>query len=256
MPVDQNGNSSRPATPIPVSGQNADAPQVNVPVDDIYAILNRLVFLDGRKPLLGNQDFNGYRVTGAGDAVDDQDYVTKAQLDAALADIATIPTGVTLPLTSNTIPAGWLAVNGQTISRETYAGLWAHAQASGMLASSETDKPVGLFGPGNGATTFTLPNLYADGGYFIRPLASGRTIGSVQADELKSHTHGVNDPGHTHDYEGSSYQDRIVAGSESERGSTGTTRTTDPKTTGITIVAVGGTETRPKNVAYPVIIKA
>lgn len=262
MPVDSGGNATRPSSPIPVSGQDADAPQVNVPVDDIYSILNLLTFLDGRKSLRGNIPMNGYRAVGAANAVDGQDYVTLGQLQEILADLSQVPTGILAPLSGMTTPSGWVRANGQSLSRTTDATLWAFAQASGNLASSEETKTAGQYGPGNGTTTFTVPNLEADGGYFIRPVSSGRGIGTVQQDDFRNHDHGgeTEEGGmHDHDLDGGWAGLRNDRGGEAGSinvGSAVSQRTgMSPLHTHV-IPAEGGTETRPKNIAYPVIIKA
>lgn len=75
-------------------------------------------------------------------------------------------------------PTGWLKANGAVVSRATYSRLFT---AIGTL-----------FGGGDGSTTFALPDLR---GEFIRGwddgrgVDVGRTLGSFQADELKSHIH-------------------------------------------------------------------
>lgn len=258
MPVDSAGNATRAPSPIPVSGQDADAPDVNVPVDDIYSILNLLVFLDGRKSLRGNIPMNGYRSVGAANAVDPQDYVTFGQLQSLLASLSQVPTGIMAPLSGTAIPAGWVQANGQTLTRSSFPTLWAFAQASGNLATTEDAKTAGQYGPGNGTTTFTVPNLEADGGYFIRPVSSGRGIGTIQQDEFKSHDHGgETEPAGSHDHEydrGGSGNGAGGAGSYT--GPAGTYRTSLAPDHRHPIPAQGGTETRPKNIAYPVIIKA
>ena len=263
-PVDGGGNVTRPGSPLPVTGQTADAPQVNVPVDDIYAVLNQLAFLDGRKSLRGNIPMNGYRAVGAANAEGPQDYVTLSQLQSILATFGVVPTGAIMPLTGTTVPAGYVRANGVSLLRATFPNLWTFAQSSGNLAASEGVKTAGQYGPGDGSTTFTLPNLEADNGYFIRPMGGGRTIGSVQADDNRwhSHTASVNDPGHFHTPSGTFF----VGGSRSGKPGGGGSLVADdayPTSigrgyTGITvsILATGGSETRPKNVAYPWIIKA
>lgn len=261
MPVDSAGNATRPSSPIPVSGQDADAPQVNVPVDDIYSILNLLTFLDGRKSLRGNIPMNGYRAVGAANAVDAQDYVTFGQLQSLLAELSQVPTGIMASLSGTTIPQGWVRANGQSLSRSAYPALWAFAQASGNLAATQEDKTAGQYGPGNGTTTFTLPNLEADGGYFIRPVTSGRGIGTVQQDEIKSHDHeaSVSAAGkHTHTYPGPATSSVSGGLRPSGNGGQGVLPTSEngEHVHEVTIDATGGTETRPKNIAYPVIIKA
>lgn len=261
MPDDSGGNNSLPPGYLAVTGQTVLASQHNPPLEDLSASMTRRYMRDGRTPMLGNVPMNGYRATGAGNAVDPQDYVTLAQMTAAISAVAGIPTGSIMFLASNVVPAGWLALNNQSVSRGTFAALWAFAQASGNLAATEGAKTAGQFGPGDGSTTFTLPNLYADGGYFIRPISSGRGIGTVQADEIKGHTHTGSTstaPDHTH-----SYMDLIVTGSGAIGGGGGVGTLDIGRTTfgagahshTLSINSTGGSETRPKNIAYPVLIK-
>lgn len=269
MPVDGGGNIQRPGSPIPVTGQGADAPQVNVPINDIYSIMNMFPFLDGRKSWIGNQNLNGYKFTNALNGSDPQDYVTVSQMQAAIAAVSFIFPGFQMidTITSTVAPQGWLYANGQEVVRATYPALWARVQAGNNLAATQGTKTHGQYGPGNGTTTFTLPNMYGastlDGGYFIRAVSSGRAIGTVQADNFASHGHALNMnavPAHTH-----RYGDFETAGSVGPDVAAGpaygrrdVNRTTEPgggHTPSGTAVATGGTETRPKNIAYPVLIK-
>lgn len=57
----------------------------------------------------------------------------------------TLPIGVILPLSSSTIPEGYLLCDGSAVSRETYATLF------GVIGTT--------YGSGDGSTTFNLPNL-------------------------------------------------------------------------------------------------
>lgn len=273
MPVDGGGIITRPGSPIPVTGQTADAPQVNVPVDDIYAALNLLMFLDGRKPLRGNIPMNGYRATGASDAVGQQDYVTLAQVTALLSTFGAVPTGSLFPLTGTVVPAGYVRANGQSLARATFPTLWTWVQSSGNLAASEGSKSRGQYGPGNGSTTFTVPNLDADNGYFIRPMGAGRTVGSVQAEDFLSHYHSalISDPGHPHGSLSSILNiggaGTFLVGFNSGSGNllyygsagvaSATTGVRVTSSNGLdSTYSSGGSETRPKNVSYPWIIKA
>src|SRR6266576_4328999 len=56
-----------------------------------------------------------------------------------------IPTGTVCYRLRTGVPSGWLACNGQEVSRETYALLFA------LLGTT--------YGAGNDSTTFNLPNL-------------------------------------------------------------------------------------------------
>jgi microcystin-dependent protein len=80
-----------------------------------------------------------------------------------------------------TAPLGFLACNGQAVSRTTYSALFS---AIGTL-----------YGAGDGSTTFNLPDLRAE---FIRGwdngrgVDSGRVFGSTQDDAFQGHWHGIN----------------------------------------------------------------
>lgn len=262
MPFDPQGNYSPPTGTTATDGQAALASQHNLFVQDASSSFSKLLQADGRKSWTGSQNANGRRVTGAGDAVDQQDYVTLAQLQAAIAGIAGVPVGIQVPytLSGTTAPSGWLFANGQEVLRADHPTLWAGVQAGDNLAATQGAKTNGQYGPGNGATTFTLPNLYADNGYFIRPVSSGRGIGTVQADAFKSHDHAasVTDPGHLHNVPNV----RVASSGPGLAGGGNFIQTqtvqTNSATTGISvdIASRGDSETRPKNIAYPVLIKA
>lgn len=170
--------------------------------------------------------------------------------------------GAVMAFAANAAPTGWVKCNGAAVNRTgTYARLWTFAQASGNLAGSEGAKQSGQFGPGNGSTTFTLPDLR---GEFVRGWAddravdTGRGIGTAQTDDYKQHSHTITDPGHSHG----------ITGGTTTNGSTNTTiatngtsqsTSTNSATTGITGTnnspTSGGTETRPRNVALLYCIK-
>lgn len=161
-----------------------------------------------------------------------------------------IPVGMVLYTASNTVPAGFLAANGQTVSKNTYLALYT--------ALGGENSPYGESEDNN----FKLPDLR---GEFIRGWDNGRgvdlgrTAGSRQDDQFEFHTHAatVTDPGHLHTF-------RDVAASSGDRtdpygssdGRLGTSLTSTA-TTGITIAnaSTGSTETRPRNVALLAIIK-
>jgi len=90
---------------------------------------------------------------------------------------ASLPAGTVTWFAANTAPTGYLKANGATISRTTYADLFA---AIGTT-----------FGAGDGATTFGLPDLR---GEFIRGwddgrgVDSGRAFGSAQLDQMQQIT--------------------------------------------------------------------
>lgn len=214
--------------------------QTVFPVADGYSADLALVFLNGA--LLGAADYtaeDGQTVTlataaeegdhlvvlsalppadgGLDGLIDDPDWNTpsttaaptvsavKLRIEAQIAAL-TLPTGLVGSFAATTPPVGWIKADGQTLTRSGFPALWAHAQASGNLASLEATKLPGQWGPGDGATTFTVPDLR---GTFERAwddgkgLDASRLLGSLQADQNKAHGHGVNlttggAGGHTH----------------------------------------------------------
>ncbi len=137
-----------------------------------------------------------------------------------------LPIGVILPFGAVTVPSGYLPCNGGAVSRATYADLFA------VIGTT--------FGVGDGVTTFNLPDLRAE---FLRGLDAGRgidvarVIGSAQSDAFKAHTH-------TGAVSGTLAG--TAPGSGMWIGGSGIVPTS----------SAGGTETRPRNVAVPFIIKA
>jgi len=136
-----------------------------------------------------------------------------------------VPTGSIITFPINIVPTGFLECNGAILSRTTYADLFAVIGTTYGYTSS---------------SNFKLPDLR---GEFIRGfdngrgVDSGRTIGSFQADDLKSHTHTVP----TFESYNSSSVGAVNYGSHS--------------ITDISTNASGGNETRPRNIAMMYCIK-
>lgn len=150
-------------------------------------------------------------------------------LSAAGTFAAAVPVGSISMYGANTAPTGWLECNGAQVSRTTYAGLFA---AIGTV-----------FGAGDSATTFNLPDMrgeFARGWDNSRGIDPARAFGSAQADELEAHTHSVQPPAASDD----------TASGLTTTG-TGGAETITPYNTAST----GGTETRPRNIALMFIIK-
>ncbi|WZL14749.1 hypothetical protein [Vibrio phage vB_VpaM_XM1] len=127
-------------------------------------------------------------------------------------------------ITTVTPTGRYIKANGAAVSRTAYADLFAK---------------VGTFwGPGDGSTTFNVPDLR---GEFIRTwddgrgVDSGRSFGTFQADEFKSHTHNVQTYGGDTTNNGNfidSCDEASLAGSDNDAA-----------------LATGGSETRPRNVS-------
>ena len=162
------------------------------------------------------------------------------------------PPGAVIHFARSAAPTGWLKANGAAVSRTAYAGLFA---AIGTT-----------FGAGDGFNTFNLPDLR---GEFLRGwddgrgVDAGRGFGTLQGDDLKSHTHSgstSSNGSHTHSVtegtlqgggtsftSGDDFTDR--ANTYSQTGAAG------QHTHSLNINATGGTETRPRNRALLACIK-
>ena len=161
--------------------------------------------------------------------------ITKEEIEAKLtgtisshahAVVDTVPVGIVAFYSKTTAPTGWLKANGAAVSRSTYAALFS---AIGTT-----------FGAGDGTTTFNIPDLR---GEFIRGwddgrgVDTGRAFMSAQSDEFKSHMHTLEAATDQADY-GPKVRGGINA------------------TTGTSVTSyVGGTETRPRNIALLACIK-
>lgn len=160
------------------------------------------------------------------------DVYSKAEVDASI--VSAVPAGAVIYVAKNTTPTGYLKANGATVSRTTYATLFA---AIGIT-----------FGAGDGSTTFVLPDLR---GEFIRGwddgrlVDSGRSFGSAQSNSIAPHQHYLlGGSGAVSDWFGGS--------SEAYGAGIGSLDTgAQTASTGVNIA----TETRPRNVALLACIK-
>lgn len=124
------------------------------------------------------------------------------ELDTEKASVDVAPAGEIRFFPATAAPTGFLKANGALLSRTTYAALYAFALASGNISANDGAWLSGGFSPGDGSTTFRIPDLR---GYHVRSwddgrgIDSGRAIGTVQADQLLAHGHTVTDAGHKHE---------------------------------------------------------
>ena len=144
---------------------------------------------------------------------------------SGLTGIAGIPSGAVIYHAANTAPTGFIKANGASISTSTYSDLFA---------------VIGYTFGGSGGS-FNVPDLR---GEFIRcwdgsrGVDSGRALGSSQGDLFKSHSHtfGV-----------------WQATTNTAHNGAGTGSTHYQSTQSVS--SVGGTETRPRNIALLACIK-
>ncbi|OZI15151.1 phage tail protein [Sodalis-like symbiont of Philaenus spumarius] len=150
-----------------------------------------------------------------------------------------MPVGVPLPWPTERAPTGWFICNGESFDKKKYL-LLALAYPSGKLPDLRGEFIRGW-----------------DAGRGVNP---GRKVLSPEAGSLESHTHGYRDRYYV-EHEGSlrwaDNKEKIPEGYNANRGSGDTDTDNDcflfiDKTTS----NVGGTETRPRNVAFNYIVRA
>jgi microcystin-dependent protein len=142
-----------------------------------------------------------------------------------------VPIGMAMvwPGDPSDLPANFVPMDGRALSRTVYAALFA-------LWGT-------LYGAGNGTTTFNIPNyngrvpagVDASQTEFT-PL--GKTVGAkthtLTQGEMPPHSHGVNDPGHSHNLRGFNAAYPGGAGSADDGVGVEWTRTFDTRGGGIT----------------------
>ena len=207
----------------------ASVAEINI-LDGVTASTTELNILDGATATTAELNvLDG--VTASTAEINYLDGVTSA-IQAQIDGIVTSPVGTVIQFAGSSAPAGYLKANGNAVSRTTYAALFA---AIGTT-----------YGTGDGSTTFNLPDLR---GEFVRGwddgrgVDTGRSLGSAQADEFKSHTHTGTTP------VGTNWLERYQPSSGSwpnEKDGNNRTGSTD---------ATGGAETRPRNIALLYCIK-
>lgn len=255
MPRSPDGAYSLPPGTIVSSGDTLLPSQHNPAMQDIAAALGNSLDRNGAGGMRAPLDMGGYqaRNMAAGTAPNDGATVAQTQTNG-------IPIGMPGIWFTDTPPAGWLLCYGQAVSRTTYPDLFARWGVR--------------FGSGDGTTTFNLPDLRGvtfvgrdDMGGLARGLLTaatslGAVVGSqnvtLSQEQMPSHSHSVNDPGHQHGY--TSFQSSPGSAIDAGNGVTETApRTTAFATTGITVAAAGGGQAHPNvqpSFVVNIIVKA
>jgi microcystin-dependent protein len=206
-----------------LDGVTATTAEINL-LDGVTATTAELNILDGVTATAAELNALG----GITATVTELNYtvgVTSA-IQTQINGVAAVPVGTVINVAMNTAPNGYLKANGAAVSRSTYSDLFT---AIGTT-----------FGAGDGSTTFLVPDLrgeFVRGWDDARGIDAGRTFGSAQADELKSHSHSMRIQG--------SSGGGITTGAGS-LGAGSNTGDTDFE---------GGTETRGRNISLLACIK-
>ena len=207
------------------------------------AITGTSITASGGGTITGNHVGDGAQLTALAGANITANSIPSTALIAAVRE-ALCPPGTVVAYMGTTAPAGWLLCNGASVSRSTYASLYAViGNASGSADANNFNVPDlrGRFLRGWDNAIGRDPDrasrtAMATGGN------AGDAIGSVQTDAFKSHTHTTTDKFTNH-------------AATSASGSAGNTGATTQFTEKPTSDATGGSETRPINAYVNYIIK-
>jgi microcystin-dependent protein len=239
MPRNGSGVYSLPAGYLATTGQSATASQHNTPLEDIASEITASVPIAGTKAMSGNLQMGTNKITGMGDGSSAQDGATMANL------AAWVPAGVIVPYGGTSAPTGWLLCYGQSLSRTTYATLYAAIGTTYGSVDGDSFSLPDLRGrvvagqdDMGGSSANRLTN--ASGGLDGDTLGAtgGAETHTLTEAQLPAHTHTatVTDPGHFHT---TSTQVRGTS-TTNQFGGTGQgiapiTPSTDTATTGITV---------------------
>jgi microcystin-dependent protein len=232
--MSRNGSGvySLPAGNPVVTNTTISSTWANTTLTNIASALTDSLAADGQTTATGNLKMGANRITGLAEPIASTDAATKGYVDtadavltAAIAAVASVPTGSITMWPTGTAPTGYLLCAGAAVSRTTYAALFAIVGTT--------------FGVGDGSTTFNLPNYTNRMPYGTTVGTTGGSADAVVVSHNHSATSTVADPGHFH-----------TTTLENTTGSGGTpgakwsaltavTQTssanTDTKTTGITV---------------------
>ncbi|MDO8365984.1 MAG: hypothetical protein Q7T20_04240 [Saprospiraceae bacterium] len=148
-------------------------------------------------------------------------------------------------------PTQFAAVNG---------ACWVPMDGRALASTDQLRVITGMLSVPDGSGLFLRSQEFSGGADNDPSRTSASAIATLQGEAVQLHNHGVNDPGHAHNYDdsnreqgGTSY---FIAGGERFSGPiTSSNQLTQFNTTGISIQNAGGPETRPKNLNFWVYIR-
>lgn len=253
MPFDSNGNFSLVPSYKATSGDTIRTEQHNPVFEDVAAALSKVLLRSGVAPMMGPLNMNGYKFLNIPAASGPGDPVTLSQLQEMIADPwAFQPIGAFIPYDANEgLPpppknkayryvlltagqAGAGAYNEGVLTGETVTGTDPTITATAVV--SLTGSPL------NGKTIRLLNTERR----FIRPGSAG----TLEDSQNLLHGHGVNDPGHVHNWGNTARGFQLTPGNVgafAQGGGNPGDLFTATNTTGITIQSSGGNEARPRS---------
>lgn len=245
-----------------VSGEVIQPSQHNPPLEDLATGVSDSIARTGVTAVTADIPFGGFRLTGVGDATADTDALNRQTGDARYR--VAIPVEFAAFWGITTAPTGYLKANGAAVSVATYANLLGLYCGDSNNATADWGyRCTNPASPGasrsTGGTHIVLPDARGEflrGWDDSRGIDTSRNMWLAQAQAIQSHTHGVTDIGHTHALAGGPNAPGTgTVAPAAQSGNAGAISGIDPSVTGISINSTGGTETRPRNLAFLICVK-
>jgi microcystin-dependent protein len=271
----RNGSGTYSIPVTMTAGTSATAADQNTNFSDIATALTQSLAVDGQTPMTGQLPlsvgslaapglaFSGDLDTGiyhpsanqvgivAGGVLQATASATGLAVATGISGTGTIPVGMPAPWFTATPPTGWLLCAGQTVSRTTYAALFAVLGTAYNVGGEASD--VFRLPDPRGCTFTGLDNIGgSDAARLSKAGANRLTLGAVVGadavtlaiSEVPSHDHGGTTStvaAHGHGYQAAIYNSIFVTGGSGTGATSNTAVSTDAANShNHTITAQGG----------------
>ncbi len=191
MPRNTDGSYTLPAGSLVAVGEDIVPSQHNPPLQDLASAMADSLSRDGRGGMRANLQGGGFRGVNFAAGVQPTDLVILSQLASGAGGV---PVGAMMDYAGATAPTGWLICAGQTLSRTSYAELFAVIGTAWGAPSGSTFSLPDLRGrvsagldidQGGFAGRLTTPNSQTLGA------AGGAQTVTLTAAQMPAHTHSV-----------------------------------------------------------------
>lgn len=210
IPRDSQGTYSLPPNTLVNSGDTILVSQHNPAMLDIAAAFTGSLARNGVGGMLATLNMNSNFIANLAPGVNPNDAATVSQLGSS-----GTPVGAIVDYAGSTAPDGWLFCGGQSVSRETYANLFAVIGTLYGSASSTTFNLPDLRGRVAAGMDFSVGGSLASRLTNTRMTPDGATLGAnggaqsvtLTTEQLAAHTHDLDGTtssagAHTHSYVG------------------------------------------------------